>query len=277
MTVLDVGLLRRSRLTFGVPDVSGRSILVTGSSGTIGSAVCAVLANAGANVDGFDQAAGSEQDVCDATQFERWTQRHSTVDAIIHLAAHKRATDGEATPARVAEVNVLGTANARAAAEAMGADLIIASTCKAADPCTAYGASKLIAEREALRYDRTRVLRLVNVLGSSGSVLEIWNQLSPVAPLPVALHAKRMWLELAEAVEALLALLTVPHGLYAPLVPPPEHVHRLAERAYPQRRMELVPLRRGDRAVERLVGEYETATPVKGQDLIRIVGPWGDA
>ena len=62
-------------------------------------------------------------------------------DLIFHLAADKRATTGEELPAEVSMQNILSTRNV---CRLKFKKIIFASTCKAADPITSYGASKLI-------------------------------------------------------------------------------------------------------------------------------------
>jgi FlaA1/EpsC-like NDP-sugar epimerase len=152
----------------------------------------------------------------------------------LHLAAHKHAPAGEDLPATVADLNVRG---AQHVAETFG----------------------------------DRVVRLVNVLGSSGSVLSLWDALPDTAPLPVTDNL-RMWMTSREAAHLLVAALAFPSGRYVPVVPQAEPVALLAERAYPGRRIEWVPARRGDRDRERLVAEYEVAFPfVPG--VARVVHP----
>lgn len=274
-------LLARPPLTFELPQLRDKCVLVTGSEGSVGQVLCRLIGALGAQVVPYDSARATEgleprpvEDVLDPDHLAAIAWEHQP-DVIFHLAAHKYATLGEDMAAEIAELNVRGTANVRHVAQELSAFMVLASTCKAADPCTAYGATKLLAEREALRYEGTRVLRLVNVLGSVGSVLQIWANADPEDPLPIVNGVKRMWMSEEEAAGALLATLGEPAGLYAPRVPPPEYVRGLLTRAFPGRASKLIPLRRGDRPVERLVGEYEQWKPTGHGDLIRIVGPWG--
>jgi FlaA1/EpsC-like NDP-sugar epimerase len=156
-------LLQRDEHDYPQPRLDGQRILVTGSSGYVGRRVVHQLNDRGALVVPYDL----PDDVTDQ-------QRVSTVatycDWCVHLAAHKHAPAGETDPVAVADVNVRGTA---AVVAAFGERVVLASTCKAADPATVYGASKLIAERIVLNAGG-RVVRFVNVLGSSGSVLDLW-------------------------------------------------------------------------------------------------------
>ena len=139
------------------------------------------------------------------------------------------------------------------------------------DAVTCYGASKLIAERIVLNAGGW-VLRLVNVIGSSGSVVDLWDDME--SPLPVT-DCKRMWISPNRAVDLFLRALDFEPGRYAPQVGPPTAVAALAETYFPNHKYDPVPLRRGDRPVERLVGEYETAVD-SYSGTVRIYDCWED-
>ena len=231
-------------------------ILVTGSEGFIGRRVVTALLERGHAVVGFD----APSDVLDVGQLADVP----LCDAAIHLAASKHAPYGEDHPAEVADLNVRGTANVVEAVPRV----VLASTCKAAAPITAYGASKLIAERIVLNAGGT-VVRLVNVLGSSGSVTDIWGQVPADWPLPVT-ETERMFISPEQATRLLVDALDYAPGKYIPAgyltLTPAE----LAAREHPGRPTGVVPLRRGDRPVERLLNDFEHAGPptVQGTQLV---------
>jgi UDP-N-acetylglucosamine 4,6-dehydratase/5-epimerase len=232
-----------------------KTVVVTGGCGFLGRQIVGALARAGVRV--------AVQDLPDGCVLD---SPLPDGDACIHLAAHKHAPLGEEIPAEVADLNVRGTARV---VERYGGEVVLASTCKAADPMTVYGASKLIAERIVLNAGG-RVVRLVNVVGSSGSVAEIWGQIPGDEPLPVT-DCMRMWITDDYAAGMLLAALSWPSGRYGPDV----QVHSvadLAEYLYPGRETREVPLRRGDREFERLVGEYETSESWR-PGVVRILHP----
>lgn len=222
-------------------------ILVTGGNGFIGRHVQALLARRGYRPVVFDLPAS----VLDRDTLE---QAAADCDACIHLAAHKYATLGEEQPADVADVNITGTRNV---VDAFGSRVVLASTCKAADPMTCYGASKLIAERIVLNAGG-RAVRLVNVLGSTGSVVDLWSRVPAGEPLPVA-DCDRMWITPALAARLFVDALSWPAGRYAPDAGHASPVADIARSIHPGRGITLIPPRRGDRPVERLVAEYERA------------------
>jgi FlaA1/EpsC-like NDP-sugar epimerase len=97
-------------------------------------------------------------------------------DIVFHAAAHKHLPLLERFPAEGVKANVEGTLNVVAAAVAAGAELVVnISTDKAAHPTSVLGATKRVAENIAASYAtaHTRVasVRFGNVLGSRGSLL----------------------------------------------------------------------------------------------------------
>jgi FlaA1/EpsC-like NDP-sugar epimerase len=192
-----------------------------------------------------------------------------TVDACIHLAADKYAAHGEEQPYRVADLNITGTQNVVDAFPRV----ILASTCKAAAPITCYGASKLIAERIVLNAGGS-VVRLVNVLGSSGSVTEIWAKVPEDEPIPVT-NTERMFMQPHHAARLLVDALDLPPGRYAPNNTPTVHMGVVARRLYPGRKTVRIPVRNGDRPVEQLTNEWERRV-VLDDRTVEIVDYWHD-
>lgn len=239
------------------PVRSRTRLLITGNEGFLGSRISYAAERLGYDVSGCD----ISDDILDP-------RFRTDADVAIHLAANKHAPLGEEHPAEVADLNIRGT---QAVVDRVGR-VILASTCKAADPCTAYGASKLIAERIVLNAGGS-VVRLVNVLGSSGSVTEIWGELPEDVPLPVT-DTERFFISPEQAIQAFLDVLDLPPGRYAPRVESTRKMTDVAAELYPGREQNLCPLRRGDRPVERLLNEYEIASPVS-DSLVRITDCWG--
>src|SRR5262245_39929636 len=111
-------------------------------------------------------------------------------DVVYHAAAYKHVTMAERAAASAALVNVIGTAEAAAAAASVGARFVLVSSDKAADPMSVMGATKRFAERVALAMAspafRPLVVRFGNVIGSSGSVVQIMREhIRAGRPLPL--------------------------------------------------------------------------------------------
>ena len=100
--------------------------------------------------------------------------------AVYHAAAYKHVPITEVAVIAAARTNVLGTVETIRAARDVGARFLLVSSDKAADPRSVMGATKRLAELVAT-YQRSRLFRPVvvrfgNILGSSGSVVEIMTE-----------------------------------------------------------------------------------------------------
>jgi FlaA1/EpsC-like NDP-sugar epimerase len=96
---------------------------------------------------------------------------------VYHAAAYKHVTMAERALLSAIRTNVFGTWHAARAAASMGARFVQVSTDKAAQPASVMGATKRLAELVALAAaedaQQVAVVRFGNVLGSSGSLLEL--------------------------------------------------------------------------------------------------------
>lgn len=235
-------------------------VLVTGSSGYLARYVLPRIRKAGHTPVLFDLPA---RDILNPAHV---AQAALAADACIHLAGMKYADRGELEPLEAVDINVNGTANI---IRAFGPNAIVASTCKAADPETVYGCSKLIAERLTLEAG-AKVVRFVNVLGSAGSVTDIWDAIPKNEPIPVC-NATRLFITADQAADLIVNALDWPAGRYGPVTGKPRTMISVAMDLHPGRQTITRPLRRGDRKNERLLAACETATPW-GQDAVRIHG-----
>lgn len=238
-----------------------KRVLVTGADGSLGRAVCAALREADVSVLGTDVGDLDVRSMSAVGRVASWG-----FDVVLHLAADKHAPAGELHPGEVAMTNVVGTANL---VSAFGSRVVLASTCKAADPETAYGASKLIAERMVLNAGGS-VARFFNVVESAGNVFEIWAGLPASEPLPVA-GCSRFFIGLAEAVSLLLWSAMLGPGRFT--VDPGERrrMRDVAAALYPGRETCWAPPRRGDRLVEPLHAASEWLLEAPQVDGLRQV------
>lgn len=107
------------------------------------------------------------------------------VDAVIHAAALKRIDAVINESIELDKTNVQGTVNVlNAALESGVRKVLFVSSDKAAMPCNAYGASKMMAECHAIGFNAyslprgmaVSAVRYGNVAKSTGSVFHIWSQ-----------------------------------------------------------------------------------------------------
>ncbi len=180
----------------------GRRILVTGAGGSIGSELSRRIAD-------YEPAELVLMDRSEQALFEidrQIARRHPTLrrraslqdvsDAagtlrvfesvrphiVLHAAAHKHVPLSEDHPREAVRNNLIGSINAVRSAIATGANrFVLISTDKAVAPRSVMGATKRLAEiavqREAADAGLgCAVVRFGNVLGSSGSVLDIWHR-----------------------------------------------------------------------------------------------------
>ncbi|MGB7318467.1 MAG: nucleoside-diphosphate sugar epimerase/dehydratase, partial [Planktotalea sp.] len=208
-TVTPDALLGRDKVDLDIPDVAktyaGRSVMVTGAGGSIGSELCRQLVGtAPAHIVLFErseialyQIDRELRPIAENAGIIVTTRLGSVTDArrvlevmketgteiVLHAAAYKHVPLVEENELEGARNNVLGTQVVAEAAMAMGVErFILISTDKAVRPTNIMGATKRLAELVVqdlqTRSDKTKfsMVRFGNVLGSSGSVLPLFEQ-----------------------------------------------------------------------------------------------------
>lgn len=222
-------------------------ILVTGADGSVGRALVTQLERKAARAYEVVAHDIATMDVTNAEQV-RWVLDTIRPSVIFHLAGAKHAPAGELDPFHVLQVNAIGTQNVLDAAGE--AKVVLASTCKACDPETAYGASKLVAERMVLNAGGV-VVRFHNIPESSDNVFRLWESLDPSEPIAWT-DCWRYFTPMEQAVELLVEAPRLPTGRYCVAPGDPEWMGHVAARLYPDRVRVQIPRRRGDRHREPL-------------------------
>lgn len=242
-------------------------VLVTGAAGSIGAALTGLMKGLGLAVIATDAAD------CDVTDRGLLTEVMAWGDPtlIFHLAGAKHAPEGETDPIMAARTNITGTANVVRTAPAR-ARVITASTCKACDPETAYGATKLIAERVTLNAGGS-VARFFNVPESSGNVFGIWRSVETDEPIPVVAGCTRRFVSLREALALLLWTAILPPARYIIHPGEPRNMTDVAMDLYPDRELTHITRRRGDRLDEPLHARSEQCVSTEIEHLLRVVSP----
>lgn len=249
-------------------------VLITGGKGSLGIRLGALLREHGINFLSTDK---DSLDILSRTQIKRALTEFSP-SLIVHLAADKHAPAGEEHPKETLEINALGVANLLDCLNSVKSKssplrIILASTCKACDPETVYGATKLIAERMTLREGHS-VARFYNVVETSGNVFSLWNSLAPNAPIPV-MNCYRYFISIDAAVSLIVRTMarsrTYP-GRYTINPGASWPIPDLARKVFPGRRLILVKPRKGDREREPLKAVSEKIVFME-DDFWRIESP----
>lgn len=206
------------------------------------------------------------------------------VDLVVHAAAMKQVDTCENNPEECGETNIDGTqAVIDAALFCEVPRAIFLSTDKAAAPNTTYGASKLFAERlwtrsnvyAAGRPTRFSATRYGNVLGSRGSVVEVWRkQLADGVTRTVTDPAmSRFWMTIGDAVDLVLLAAREMRGgeVFVPKVKG-SPVLTLLEAAEDRRNqpVKYTGIRRGEKLHEILISEHEARHTYDHGDHYRI-------
>lgn len=224
-------LLGRPEIRFETDNVrevlEGKTVLVTGAGGSIGSELCrqvARLGPAGLVVVGhgenslfhiLGELAGKHPelplcpavgDIQDHGRMQEIFLRHRPA-VVFHAAAHKHVPLMESNPAEAIKNNVIGTYHVANAALLAGAErFVLISTDKAVNPTSIMGATKRTAERvvQALAGQGSTIfvtVRFGNVLGSRGSVVPIFQeQIAAGGPVTVTHpEATRFFMTIPEA------------------------------------------------------------------------------
>lgn len=121
----------------------------------------------------------------DVRDLQRLKSAFSGVDIVIHAAALKQVPAAEYNPTEFIKTNILGTQNViEASLETNVKKALLLSTDKASSPINLYGATKLCADKLFISANNIKgkknicfsVLRYGNVMGSRGSVIEVFRQ-----------------------------------------------------------------------------------------------------
>ena len=213
--------------------IHGKTVLVTGGGGSIGSELARQIASYGPErLVLFDI---YENSIYSIQQELRWHHPELQLDVMIgsvrdkrrvrqvmerfrpdivyHAAAHKHVPLMEDSPNEAIKNNVLGTyVTSKAAAEYGVRKFVLISTDKAVNPTNIMGASKRLCEMVVQEMDRQSAgtsfvaVRFGNVLGSNGSVIPLFKrQIAAGGPVTVT-HPEitRFFMTIPEAVSLVL-------------------------------------------------------------------------
>ena len=297
-------LLGRQPVTLDNPRIAafirGKTVLVTGGGGSIGSELCRQIAE-------YQPARLVILDIAENTTYElqndllykyggslnmnveiasvrdkkRLEQIFDTYrpQVVFHAAAHKHVPLMEGSPAEAVKNNVFGTYNTALTAQEYGAEkFVLISTDKAVNPTNVMGATKYLCEQvlQGLRQEggtEFAAVRFGNVLGSSGSVIPLFKkQIAHGGPVTVTdKRIVRYFMTISEAVQLVLEAGSFAHSgeVFVLDMGEPVHILELAEKMirlsgftpYVDIEIREVGLRPGEKLYEELL--------ISGKDLRR--------
>ena len=211
----------------------GKTVLVTGGGGSIGSELCRQIAELGPKrliiLDVYENNAyeiqqelkmkfGGKLDlsveiatICDKKELEEIFSVEN-IDVVFHAAAHKHVPLMEKNIEEAVKNNVFGTLNLLECSDKYGVQKFVQiSTDKAVNPTNVMGATKRICEMLVQMKDKESktefvAVRFGNVLGSNGSVIPLFEeQIRKMGPVTVT-HPDiiRYFMTIPEAVSLVL-------------------------------------------------------------------------
>ncbi|WP_010200284.1 polysaccharide biosynthesis protein [Bacillus sp. m3-13] len=183
--------------------ITGKTVLVTGAGGSIGSEICRQLSNftpenlillghgensiysieleLRAKYDAAINIYTEIADIQDRSKIFSIMEKYMP-DVVYHAAAHKHVPLMERNPEEAVKNNIFGSKNVAEAADTFGIDtFVLVSSDKAVNPTNIMGSTKRFAEmvvQQLAQESKTKfvAVRFGNVLGSRGSVIPLFKK-----------------------------------------------------------------------------------------------------
>jgi len=284
-------------------DLHGKSILVTGGTGSFGQVfVRRVLEEFEPHRlvilsrDEFKQfemarsvnGPNVRYVVGDVRDEARLARLFAGIDVVVHAAALKQVPTAEYNPIECIKTNVLGAENVINAALDAGVKRVVAlSTDKATNPINLYGATKLCSDKLFIAAnglsgeDGTRfsVVRYGNVVGSRGSVIPFFEERRESGMLPITdERMTRFWITLERGAEFVIQVLSMMSRgeIFVPKQPVMRMVD-LATAIAPECAQEIIGIRPGEKIHEVLVPADEARHTLEFDDFFVVVPAFHEA
>lgn len=289
-------------------DLNGKTILVTGGTGSFGREFirkvlgaydlqrCIVFSRD--ELKQYEMAqefpAGPGRPIRyfigDVRDAERLEMAMRGVDYVVHAAALKHVPTAEYNPFECVKTNINGAENVVTAAMRTGVKKVIAlSTDKAANPINLYGATKLASDKIFVAGNNLSgaggclfsVVRYGNVIGSRGSVVPFFKKLiaEGASDLPITdARMTRFWITLEQGVSFVLSCLEMMQGgeIFVPKIASMK-VTEMARCMAPDLPHRDVGIRAGEKLHEVMISEDDSRTTIEFADRYAILAPFLEA
>lgn len=268
--------------------LNGKSILITGGTGSLGKALTRHIFEKFPDVKRLVIYSRDEQKqfemeqefsekshpairffIGDVRDLERLKRALIGIDYVIHAAAMKHVHIAEYNPDECIKTNVGGAENLIKACLATPSvsKVVALSTDKACAPINLYGATKLTSDKlfiaanniTGVQNIRFSVVRYGNVMGSNGSVIPFFWKKRGDGVLPITSpKMTRFNISLEEGVDMVLHALKVAWGgeIFVPKIPSYK-ILDLAKAVAPECKTEIVGIRPGEKIHEEMISSSD--------------------
>jgi UDP-N-acetylglucosamine 4,6-dehydratase (inverting) len=281
--------------------LNGKSILITGGTGSFGKAFTKTVLERYPDVrrlviysrdelKQFEMAQTfSDKDypairyfIGDVRDEARLRRALEGIDIVVHAAALKQVPAAEYNPFECIKTNVLGAQNLiEACLDSKVERLVALSTDKAAAPINLYGATKLCSDKlfvaanniQGARGIKFSVVRYGNVMGSRGSVIPFFMARKDSGVLPITdPRMTRFNISLQEGVD--MVLWSIEHAEGGEILVPKIPSYRIGDVASaiaPDAKQEMIGIRPGEKIHEEMITASDSFNTVDMGDYYVIL------
>jgi UDP-N-acetylglucosamine 4,6-dehydratase/5-epimerase len=271
-------------------NLNGKSVLITGGTGSFGKEFTKTIFNKWPDVKRLVIYSRDEQKhfnmgleypekkypaikffIGDVRDYVRLKRAMEGIDYVIHAAAMKHVHIAEFNPDECVKTNIVGAENViRAALENNVKSVVALSTDKACAPINLYGATKLASDKlfiaaNNVRGDRNVVFSVVrygNVMGSNGSVIPFFLNKRKDGVIPITdPNMTRFNISLADGVQMVMNALAMAWGgeLFVPKIPSYK-ITEVAKAIGPDCKHEVIGIRPGEKVHEEMITSSDAFT-----------------
>ena len=264
-------------------DLTGKSILITGGTGSLGKALTETIFKRWPGVKRLVIFSRDEQKqfqmaqeytpekypqirffIGDVRDEERLRRAFKGIDFVIHAAAMKHVPIAEYNPSECVKTNINGAQNViNASLDTEVSHVVALSTDKAAAPINLYGATKLTSDKLFIAANNIRgrnpikfsVVRYGNVMGSNGSVIPFFINIKKTGVLPITVETRtRFNISLQGGVDMVLHALETAWGgeLFVPKIPS-YNILDIAQAIGPECEHRVIGIRPGEKIHEEMI------------------------
>jgi UDP-N-acetylglucosamine 4,6-dehydratase/5-epimerase len=271
-------------------DLNGKSILITGGTGSFGKKFVQTILTRFPNVKRLVIYSRDEQKqfqmaqdypdttypsiryfIGDVRDYDRLKRAMKGIDYVIHTAAMKHVHIAEYNPDECVKTNIGGADNViKASLESSVTRVVALSTDKACAPINLYGATKLASDKLFIAANNIKgdkninfsVVRYGNVIGSNGSVIPFFLNRKKTGILPITdVNMTRFNITLEDGVQMVLDALETAWGgeLFVPKIPS-YRICDVATAVAPECKQEIVGIRPGEKIHEEMITYSDSFT-----------------